>query len=121
MNADGSSYSSELNALTLFKLMVTFEKVMERFRISEERLKHTVVQFPFTIEEERDNIRRLIRMKDKVGFLDIFSQCQTRMHACFIFLALLDLLQANAVSIVINEGFNNFHLTEYSSESIPAE
>lgn len=121
MNADGSSYSSELNALTLFKLMVTFEKVMERFRITEERLSHTVVQFPFTIEDERDNIRRLVRLKERVGFLDIFSQCKSRIHACFTFLALLDLLQANAVSIVLNEGFNNFYLTEFKPDSVHAD
>src|SRR5436190_1155650 len=29
--ADGSNYNAELNTLTLYKLMMTFEKVMERF------------------------------------------------------------------------------------------
>lgn len=112
MKADGSNYSSELNALTLFKLMVTFEKVMERFRISESTQRHTVVQFPFTIDQEKDNIQRLVRLKSNVTFLDIFSACQSRMHACFTFLALLDLIQAKSVLIIISEGFNNFYLTD---------
>jgi segregation and condensation protein A len=110
--ADGSSYSSELNALTLFKLMTTFEKVMERFRMNEAREKHTIVQFPFTVDQEKDTIKRLVRLKSNVTFLDIFSACQSRMHACFTFLALLDLIQSKMVVIVISDGFNNFYLTQ---------
>lgn len=118
MIADGSTYSTELNALTLFKLMVTFEKVMERFRIGEERVKHTIVQFPFTIEQEKDNIQRLVRLKSKVTFLDIFSACQSRMHACFTFLALLDLIQAKTVNIIINDGFNNFLISDVAGDIV---
>ena len=118
MFADGSNYSSELNALTLFKLMVTFEKVMERFRIGEERIKHTVVQFPFTIDQEKENITRLVRLKSNVTVLDIVSACQSRMHACFTFLALLDLIQAKAIGIVISEGFNNFLITESPADTV---
>lgn len=117
MKADGSTYSSELNALTLFKLMVTFEKVMERFRISELQQKHTIVQFPFTIEEEQESIQRLVRLKSKVNFLDIFAGCQSRIHACFTFLALLDLIQSRAVLIFIEEGFNNFYLTDVTADT----
>ena len=95
MIADGSNYSSKLNALTLFKLMITFEKVMDRFRFSEQRIQHTVVQYPFTIEQEKDGIQRLVRLKPNVSFLDLFSACQSRMHACFTFLALLDLINQN--------------------------
>lgn len=116
MIADGSNYSSELNALTLFKLMITFEKVMDRFKMSEARVRHTVVQFPYTIDEEKDNIKRLVKLKSNVTFLDVFANCQSKMHACFSFLALLDLIQARLVLIVISEGFNNFYLTEGNGE-----
>ncbi len=115
MIADGSTYSSELNALTLFKLMVTFEKVMDRFRMNETKAKHTIIQFPFTIEQERENIQRLVRLKTNVTFLDIFSNCQSKIHACFTFLALLDLIQAHSVLIFISEGFNNFYLTDVNA------
>jgi segregation and condensation protein A len=120
MQADGSSYSSELNSLTLFKLLTTFDKVMERFRINEERENHTVEQYPFTLESERENISRLVRMKPIVNFLDIFQSCQSRLHACFTFLALLDLLQLGEVGIIIGDGFNNFQLTGTNSETVHA-
>lgn len=118
--ADGSTYSSELNSLTLFKLLTTFEKVMERFQLNEERNHHTVEQYPFTLESEKDGIVRLVRIKPVVYFLDIFQSCQSKLHACFTFLALLDLLQLGEVGIIIGDGFNNFQITNANSENAHA-
>jgi len=120
MIADGSNYSSELNTLTLFRLMTTFEKVMERFRMNEDRVRHTIVQFPFTIEQERESIQRLVRLKPTVNFLDLFSNCQSKMHACFTFLALLDLIQAKLVHIFIEEGFNSFYICDVTVNPLNA-
>ena len=118
--ADGSTYSSELNSLTLFKLLTSFEKVMERFKLNEERNNHTIEQYPFSIENEKENISKLIRLKPTVSFIDIFQSCQTRLHACFAFLALLDLLQLGEIGIFIGEGFNNFYLADANSENAHA-
>jgi segregation and condensation protein A len=115
MTADGTNYNAELNALTLFRLMTTFEKVMERFHLNEQRQQHTVVQYPFTIEQERETIQRLVRLKPAVSFFDIFSGCQSRIHCCFVFLALLDLLQARVVSVFVQEGFNNFYISDINN------
>jgi segregation and condensation protein A len=109
--ADGSTYNGELNNLTLYKLMTSFEKVMERFHKNENEVKHTVVQYPFTIEEEQERIGTLIKSKPTIAFIDIFKHCKTRVHAVFTFLALLDLIQTRIVSIFLSEGFNNFFIT----------
>lgn len=115
--ADGSTYNSELNNLTLYKLMMTFEKVMERFRKNENDLKHTVVKYPFTIEDEQERIHTLIKSKPTIAFTDIFNHCKNRVHAVFTFLALLDLIQTRIVSIFLGNGFNNFFIT--SAETNP--
>jgi segregation and condensation protein A len=109
--ADGSTYNGELNNLTLYKLMTSFEKVMERFHKNENEVKHTVVQYPFTIEEEQERIGTLIKSKPTIAFIDIFNHCKTRVHAVFTFLALLDLIQTRIVNIFLSEGFNNFFIT----------
>jgi len=109
--ADGSTYNGELNNLTLYKLMTSFEKVMERFHKNETEVKHTVVQYPFTIEEEQERIGTLIKSKPTIAFIDIFNHCKTRVHAVFTFLALLDLIQTRIVNIFLSEGFNNFFIT----------
>lgn len=108
--ADGSTYNSELNNLTLYKLMMTFEKLMERFKL-EENAKHTIVRYPYTIEEESEHIIHLIKSKPTVSFADIFSHCKNRMHAVYTFLALLDIVQNRIVSLFLSSGFNNFFVT----------
>lgn len=108
--ADGSTYNSELNNLTLFKLMMTFEKVMERFK-REENSKHTVVQFPYTLEEEKEKIVFLIKSKPTVSFTDLFTHCDNRMHAVFVFLSVLELIQIRIVNLFLGTGYNNFFLS----------
>lgn len=117
--ADGSTYNAELNNLTLYKLMMTFEKVMERFHKNENEVKHTVIQYPFTIETEQERIQSLIKSKPTIAFIDIFNHCKNRIHAVFAFLALLDLIQTRIVHIFLGTGFNNFFIssTETSQET----
>lgn len=115
--ADGSVYNAELNNLTLYKLMMSFEKVMERFKKAEADVKHTVLQFPYTVEEESEKIFNLIKSKPAVAFNDIFNHCRNRMHAVFVFLALLELIQAKIVNLFLGTGYNNFFIN--SSEASP--
>lgn len=115
--ADGSNYNAELNSLTLYKLMMTFEKVMERFHKKENEVTHTVVAPPYTIDDEKVKITDLIKSKPTVAFSDIFNHCKNKMHAVFTFLALLDLVQLRTVSLFLGNGFNNFFITnsEYNA------
>lgn len=106
--ADNSAFPGELHQLTMYKLIATYQKVLERFERNERDLKHTVFQYPYTIEQQKEKIHKLINGKEKVEFIELFAECQNKIHAVFIFLALLDLLQTQTVLISIGEGFNNF-------------
>lgn len=110
--ADSNGFSSELHNLTLFKLIAAYQKVLERFERNRLELKHTVVQYPFTIEQQKDYITSLVKLKTKADFIEIFAECTSRIHAVFIFLALLDLLQAGTVTILVGDGFNNFTIAQ---------
>ena len=108
--ADGSTYSSELNNLTLFRLMTTFEKIMERFHRHEDT-RHTVMRYPFNTEEEKENILSLLKTKPSVSFVDLFSHCKNRMHAIYVFLSMLELIQSRMVFLFLGVGFNTFFLS----------
>lgn len=54
-------------------------------------------------------------------FLDVFAACQSKIHACFAFLALLDLIQSKLVIIQYSEGFNNFYLTDVNQAPADAD
>ncbi|MFI5220544.1 MAG: segregation and condensation protein A [Bacteroidia bacterium] len=110
MYADGTIYTAELNSLTLYKLITTFDKIMERFN-REENAKHTIIRYPYTMEEESGHIMNLIKSKPTVSFSDVFAHCKNRMHAVYTFLALLDMIQLKIVNLFLSGGFNNFFIT----------
>lgn len=114
-----TGYAGELNQLTLYKLIATFEKVMMRFEDNQNRVTHTVVQFPFTIDGEKDYIITRILKKPRMSFGDLFEDCTSKLHAVFTFLALLELLQAGSIVISTGEGFNNFVVS--SPEATPQQ
>ena len=117
--ATETGYAGELNHLTLYKLIATFEKVMTRFADNQNRVIHTVVQYPYTIDTQKDYIHKMITRKPQVNFTELFEECTTKLHAVFTFLALLELLQNRTYLIFVGEGFNNFVIC--TPEAAPAQ
>ncbi|MCO6486284.1 MAG: segregation/condensation protein A, partial [Saprospiraceae bacterium] len=102
----------ELESLSLFRLLQAFEKVMQRFE--ENRRKqavHQVVRWPYTIRDQQQYILSLLMPGVKVGFEDLFRDCENRIHAIVTFLALLELLNQQALQIAGGEGMNRFWLS----------
>ncbi len=104
---------TEIQAVTLFKLMKAFEKVVQRLHEKNNRPVHTVVQYNYTMEESRDYMLTTCRKAKNASFEKIFEVCQDRIHALFLFLSLLELSQQKYLIIVTGEGRNNF-LVEYN-------
>jgi len=108
-----SGEGTEIQAITLFKLMKTFEKVMARIQQRQNKPVHTVVQYRYTMEESRANMLGLVQQEKTLSFERIFDQCDNRLHAIFLFLSMLELVQAKYMHILIGEGRNNF-IIEYN-------
>jgi len=106
---------TEIQSITLFKLMKTFEKVMQRMQERNNRPMHTVVQYNYTMEESRSVMIGLLKKETTVAFEKIISSCENRIHAIFLFLSILELVQQKYMNILIGEGRNNFIL-EYNPE-----
>ncbi|MBS1661125.1 MAG: segregation/condensation protein A [Bacteroidetes bacterium] len=103
-----SGEGTEIQAITLFKLMKTFEKVMQRIQQRQNKPVHTVVQYSYTMESSRKHILSSVREQHSMSFEKIFEICRDRLHAIFLFLSMLELVQLNYMSILIGEGRNNF-------------
>ena len=99
---------TEIQTVTLFKLMKAFEKVVFKLQERKNRPVHTVVQYNYTMEGSREYMLEICRTEKTVSFEKIFDVCENRIHAIFLFLSLLELVQQRFMSLLTGEGRNNF-------------
>lgn len=99
---------TEIQAVTLFKLMKAFEKVVQRLHDKNNKPVHTVVQYNYTMEESREYMITTCKASKNASFEKIFDICNNKIHALFLFLSLLELSQQKYLIIVTGEGRNNF-------------
>nr|WP_262914536.1 segregation/condensation protein A [Pontibacter vulgaris] len=109
--ANANHFEYELQDLSLYKLMRVFDKVMTRFEEEQNRPKHTIIQYPYTIEDQRDYILKEIQAKSKMSFSEIISAFPDKIGMIFNFLAILDMLQLNLIGVEVGDGFNDFTIT----------
>ena len=118
-----SGEGTEIQTVTLFKLMKAFERVAQRLHEKRNKPVHTVVQYDYTMEGIREYMLNLVQKERTLSFEKIFDVCENRIHAIFIFLNMLELIQAKYFFILTGEGRNNF-IVEYNEnreEEVPAE
>jgi segregation and condensation protein A len=104
---------TEIQNITLFKLMRAFERAMQKYSDRINKPVHTVVQYNYTMEGSRDQMLTMAREQKTLSFEKIFDNCENKVHAIFIFLSLLELVQQKFLKIIIGEGKNNF-IIEYN-------
>lgn len=105
---EDAAEGTEIQAITLFKLMKAFEKVMLRVQERQNKPMHTVVKYNYTMEGSRDFMLEFVQQGKTVSFEKIFETCENRIHAIFLFLTLLEVIQQKFMTILVGEGKNNF-------------
>ena len=99
---------TEIQTITMFKLMKAFEKVMQRVHDRQNKPVHTVVRYNYTMEGSREHMLNFVQKGKNVSFEKIFDECNDRIHALFLFLSLLELSQQRYMRLLVGEGKNNF-------------
>jgi segregation and condensation protein A len=107
------SEGTEIQNITLFKLMKAFERAMQKYSDRLNKPVHTVVQYNYTMEKSREDMLTLAQQERHLSFEKIFEKSENRVHAIFLFLSLLELVQQKFLNIMIGEGKNNF-IIEYN-------
>ena len=110
-----SGEGTEITTVTLFKLMKAFEKVAQKLKERNFKPVHTVVQYNYTMAGVREQILASSKLLKTLAFEKIFDQCESKIHAIFIFLNMLELVQQKYLHILIGEGKNNF-IIEYNND-----
>jgi len=110
--AESSNVEAELQDVDLFKLMTVFEKVLKRFEAEKNKPVHQIIQYPYTIEGQKKLLLTKVTTIDRLSFTDIVTEFPTRIALIFNFLAILELLALQQLSIQVGEGYNNFWISK---------
>ncbi|MBY0476489.1 MAG: segregation/condensation protein A [Chitinophagaceae bacterium] len=108
MIGEEAGEGTEIQTITMFKLMKTFERVMKKHHERFNKPVHTVVQYNYTMEGSRDYMLNTVKQEKIMPFEKLFDICENRIHAIFLFLSLLELSQQQYMSLRVGEGMNNF-------------
>lgn len=100
----------ELESLNLFKLLQTFQQLMQQFEAKQNQTIHQIVRFDYTIEKQQEYIFTKLEKGKKTRFERIFTDLENRIHAVVTFIALLELLNLQHIELIQGEGVNNFWL-----------
>jgi len=112
-----TSEGTEIQSLSLFKLMKVFERIMQKHHDRQNKPQHVVYRYNYTMEESREYVMKMSKEQNTMSFEKLFDVCQDRLQAIFFFLTILELIQQNYLGIIIGEGRNNF-IIEYNASRL---
>ncbi|GAB3330667.1 segregation/condensation protein A [Marivirga atlantica] len=115
--AETVNVEAELQNVDLYKLLNVFRNVMAKYELEQNKPKHRVVQYPYTIEGQKDYILDKVAFNSRLPFTDLIADRPNKVAVIFNFLAILELLQSSLISITVGEGFNNFWLEKVEQEA----
>lgn len=98
----------QLDSFDLYKLMMVYEKLMFSFKHRIQEVTHTVVKYPYTIEQQKRALAELIEINNKLDFQQMRSHSENKVQFVYNFLAMLEMLQQRLLEIQVGMGYNNF-------------
>ncbi|MEZ4828128.1 MAG: segregation/condensation protein A [Bacteroidia bacterium] len=109
----------ELVGLDMYSLMRTFQRIWTRHQDQLQKPRHVIRKYPYTVEEVKNNMLEKVHINGRVDFVSFVMEEKVLIYVVFSFLAILELVQLQKISIIIGEGFNNFWMTK--KEPVPEE
>ena len=100
----------ELVGMDLYTFMRTFKRIWERHNEQLARPTHVIRQYPYDIEQVKGTLITKLSHGKPIDFVSFILEEGNRIYAVFSFLAILELIQVQQLSITVGEGYNNFWL-----------
>ncbi len=105
---DHAGQGEELTTFDLYKLMLVYEKLMDHYVSRSKEVRHTLVKYPYTIEQQKKVIASLVAINEKLDFSAIVKNSENKVQFVYNFLAILELLQQQLLELQSGLGFNDF-------------
>ena len=115
--SETSDAGEELSSFGLYRLLLVYERAMTRYRNRSVEVKHTVVQYPYTIEQQKKAISELLSLNEKIDFQQMLKNSENKVHFVYNFLAVLEMLQQQLISIQVGLGYNDFWVSNKETET----
>ena len=106
----------ELVGLDLYALMRTYRRLWNRHHDELKKPKHVIRKYPYTVQEVKNRILESVIIQERVDFVSFIIEEKSAIFAVFSFLAILELVQIQKISIIIGTGFNNFWIAKRTAE-----
>jgi len=113
--AESTNVEAELQDVTIFKLMTIFEKILKRQEAEKNKPVHQVIQYPYTVEAQKNYLIDELTRRPRLSFTELVEAYPTRIGVIFNFLAILEMLALQLLTIQIGEGFGNFWIAKPES------
>lgn len=108
---ESATQEDELQTLDLYKLLTVYQKVLNRYVNKPEEVRHTVIQYPYTIEDQKKHLTDLLLTNDRIDFESVMLTSKDRVQVVYSFLAILEMLQQQMIKIQVGLGYNNFWIS----------
>jgi segregation and condensation protein A len=116
--SESVNVESELQNVDLYKLLKVYQRVMNRYALEANKPVHNVIQYPYTISQQKDFILQKVAEKKRLSFAQIISYNAEKIAVIYNFLAILELLQLSQLTIHVGEGFNNFWVEPFEEQLV---
>ena len=101
-----------LSSFDLYKLLNTYQKLITNYNSKTEVVKHTIEKYPYSIEDQKNQITNLLNINSELDFQSILEISKNKVQFVYNFLAVLEMLQQQLIQIQIGLGFNNFWIVQ---------
>jgi segregation and condensation protein A len=91
--------------------MMVHDRLMRNYLNRSVEVKHTVVQYPYTIEKQKKAVAELLKINKMLDFKALAKESENKVHFVYNFLAVLEMLQQELIDIQIGLGYNNFWIS----------
>jgi segregation and condensation protein A len=108
---ESATQEDELQTLDLYKLLTVYQKVLNRYVNKPEEVRHTVIQYPYTIEDQKKHLSDLLLTNERIDFESVMLTSKDRVQVVYSFLAILEMLQQQMIKIQVGLGYNNFWIS----------
>lgn len=108
---ESATQEDELQTLDLYKLLTVYQKVLNRYVNKPEEVRHTVIQYPYTIEDQKKHLSDLLLTNERIDFESVMLSSKDRVQVVYSFLAILEMLQQQMIKIQVGLGYNNFWIS----------